>query len=206
MSPERSGGIFTRSRCTRGSSPRDSRRRCHATNAQIRKAPKAMTKSVSEKPNGSSGDSFGWTQPQVVDCRTPRTTSPRPGRGQDGADAVEMRWHAVERRVADVPAQDEDDQHQHDLADEHDAPAELGGGPAAEDGPDRDSGTRDAADDRVGGLARGSLEVARRSAPPSPGARARRRGLPGSTSRRPASAPSATPPSARCRRRRSPGR
>ena len=38
-----------------------------------------MTKTVREKPNGSTGESsLGRTQPQVLDCSTPRTTRPRP--------------------------------------------------------------------------------------------------------------------------------
>ena len=38
-----------------------------------------MTNTVREKPNGSTGESsLGRTQPQVLDCRTPRTTRPRP--------------------------------------------------------------------------------------------------------------------------------
>ena len=38
-----------------------------------------MTKTVSEKPNGVTGESsFGLIQPHVLDCSTPRTTRPRP--------------------------------------------------------------------------------------------------------------------------------
>src|SRR4051794_36732655 len=38
-----------------------------------------MTKTVREKPNGVTGESsLGRTQPQVLDCSTPRTTRPRP--------------------------------------------------------------------------------------------------------------------------------
>ena len=38
-----------------------------------------MTKTVREKPNGVTGESgFGLTQPQALDCSTPRTTSPSP--------------------------------------------------------------------------------------------------------------------------------
>ena len=38
-----------------------------------------MRKSVSEKPNGVTGESsFGLIQPHELDCRTPRTTRPRP--------------------------------------------------------------------------------------------------------------------------------
>ena len=77
--PERSGAIFSSARCTSGSRPLLSRRPCHVTNAHSRNAPKPMTKTVSEKPNGSTGESsFGLTQPQELDCSTPRTTRPRP--------------------------------------------------------------------------------------------------------------------------------
>jgi len=33
---------------------------------------------VAEKPKGSTGESLGATQPQVLDCRVPRTTRPSP--------------------------------------------------------------------------------------------------------------------------------
>ena len=45
---------------------------------------------------------------------------------------------------------DEDDEHDHDLADEHESPGEIRRYPAADDRPDRDRGPRDTADDPVG--------------------------------------------------------
>ena len=53
----------------------------------------------------------------------------------------------------------EDERDEHDLAGEHDAPRQLGRGPAADDRPDRDARAGDAADHGIGGLAGGALEV-----------------------------------------------
>ena len=33
---------------------------------------------MSDRPNGSTGESFGFTQPHVLDWSTPSTTMPRP--------------------------------------------------------------------------------------------------------------------------------
>jgi hypothetical protein len=57
--------------------------------------------------------------------------------------------------------QRQDGKHEHDLAREHDAPAEVGRCPASEDRTDRDAGAGDAADDRVRRFAGVALEVAR---------------------------------------------
>ena len=77
--PARSGVIFISARCTSGSRPLLSRRPCHWVNAHSSARPAPTTKSVSEKPNGVSGESsLGLIQPQALDCSTPRTTSPRP--------------------------------------------------------------------------------------------------------------------------------
>ena len=37
-----------------------------------------MTNIVSDKPNGSTGEFFGFTQPHVLDSSTASTTRPRP--------------------------------------------------------------------------------------------------------------------------------
>ena len=55
-----------------------SRWRCHATKAQTSAPPPAITNTVREKPNGSTGESFGFSSPHVLDCRVPRTIIPSP--------------------------------------------------------------------------------------------------------------------------------
>ena len=59
---------------------------------------------------------------------------------QDRADEVEPWLGTGARRVLDDADHGEDDEHEHDLADEHDPPRELCGGPAAEDRADGDAG------------------------------------------------------------------
>ncbi len=76
--PDRTGGILNRSRCTSGSVPIASRCRCQRTNAHSRTPPPATTKTVKENPSGATGESFGSSQPQVLACRVPKTTAPRP--------------------------------------------------------------------------------------------------------------------------------
>ena len=57
-------------------------------------------------------------------------------------------------------AQRQDEQHQHDLAEEHHAPAEFGGGPAADDRPHGDPRPGHTADHRICSHAGFALEVA----------------------------------------------
>ena len=78
INPERSGGIFNRSRCTSGSVPMASRWCCQRKNPHNATPPAVITKIVSENPKISTGESFGRSQPQELDCRTPRTTKPSP--------------------------------------------------------------------------------------------------------------------------------
>ena len=78
ISPDRTGGISNRSRCTSGSVPDASRCRCQRTNAHSSTPPAAITKNVSENPNGSTGESFGFSQPQVLAWSVPRTIAPSP--------------------------------------------------------------------------------------------------------------------------------
>ena len=135
-----------------------SRWRCQATNPQSSTPPAAMTKMVSEKPKMVMGEFLGLSHPQVLDSRTPKTKIPRPA-----AESTEPTTSSFgggpgggRRHLA---RHDQDKGGDEDLADEHDSPGEHGRRPAADDGADRDAGPSDATDDRVGGLAPGSLEV-----------------------------------------------
>ena len=97
-----------------------------------------MTNRVREKPTGSHGRALRRTHPQVLDCSVPNHQTQAGGR-QDGPDHVET-GDPSPGGVADEAARDEDEQHQHDLADEHHPPAQLGRGPTAEDRSDGDAG------------------------------------------------------------------
>ena len=193
--PARSGAIFSSARCTSGSRPLLSRRPCHGVNAHSSARPAPTTKSVSEKPNGVSGESsLGLTQPQALDCSTPRTTSPRPVGGQDRADEVELRCRAGPHGVDHLRGHHQDQRDEHDLAREDDPPRVLRGRPAAQDRPHGDPGPGDPADHGVGHLARRHPRSCRRSGRPSRAGPARHRALRGSTSPGSARPPSAPAP------------
>ena len=160
--PERSGAIFSSARCTSGSRPLLSRRPCHAVNAHSRTTPKPMTKTVSEKPNGVTGESsLGLTQPQVLDCSTPRTTRPRPAADSTVPTTSSFGAGPVLHRVGHLRGHHQDQGHQQHLAGEDDPPRVLRGRPAAQDRPHGDPCPGDPADHGVRHLARGALEVAR---------------------------------------------
>ena len=163
-----------------------SRWRCHAHEGPSRTPPAAMTKSVSEKPNGSTGESFGWTSPR---CSTAaRRGRSRRARGrQHGADDVEPGLGPGPERRRPRRGHRQDHEHEHDLADEDDPPGQLGGGPAAEDRPDGDAGAGDAADARRTRPCGRCPRSCPRSAPPSRAAPARRRCPRGPTSPGPGS-------------------
>ena len=76
--PPRSEGIRSSGRCTSGSCPSRSRRRSQATNPAKTRAPAAITNGVKAKPKGSIGELRGASQPQLLACRTPKTTRARP--------------------------------------------------------------------------------------------------------------------------------
>ena len=162
ISPARSGGILQQVEVHERVAARSPRGgAASARSPRAATAPAAMTKRVSEKPNGSIGrvlrldpapgarlqDARGRWRPRPAADRTAPTTSRRglgPVAGASATNRVMARMNSDE----------------HDLADEHDPPAQLGGGPAAEDGADGDAGAGDAADHRVGDLAVAALEVA----------------------------------------------
>ena len=200
--PARRVGILTRSRWTRGSLPARSRRRCHATNAQIRTAPAAITNGVRENPNGVDRRVLRQDQAPGGRLQDAQHDQPEAGGGQDRSDDVEPRLRARARRVLDVPDHREDAEHDHDLAHEHDPPRELGRRPARRGSGRSRSPRRRPRRSRRRRPCAPSPRSCRRSALPWPAARARRRCPRGSTSRASAGARSARPRSGRTRRRR----
>ncbi len=82
------------------------------------------------------------------------------GGGEHRADDVELRRGRRTGRVFHLAGHEQDEGGDEDLADEHDPPRELGRRPTAHDRTDRDPGTGDATDHRVGRLAAGAFEVA----------------------------------------------
>ena len=163
MRPARSGGILSRSRCTSGSVPVRLAVALPARRTPRAAAPPpAMTNSVSEKPNGSTGESLGCDPAPGARLQHAEHDQAQPGRGEHACrrtSSLRLAARCGRRRArSGVIARMNDDEH--DLADEHDAPGELGRGPAAEDRADGDAGAGDAADHGVGDLALGALEVA----------------------------------------------
>ena len=170
--------------------PRGERPQQGAARARSRRA---SARSRTARP----GSLFGLTQPQVLDCSTPRTTRPRPAADSTRADEVELAvpGRSAPRRppsgvITRIRATSSTS------PSEDDPPRVLGGRPAAQDRPDRDPGPGDAADHGVGRPCARRPRSCRRSAPPSPAAPARRRAPPGPTSRGSARPPSAPAPSA----------
>ena len=105
--------------------------------------PAAITKSVSENPNGSTGEFSGRSQPQLLACRTPMTTVAIP-RAARTEPTQSRRGGLLSLGLAQVPGPEEDQRRDHHLADEDDAPCELGGRPPAENRPNRDPSAGDA--------------------------------------------------------------
>ena len=92
--------------------------------------------------------------------KDPEDDQPETGGRQDRTDDVETRLVPREQGVTDEPGHGVDPDHEDDLAGEDDPPGEDRRGPAPEDRTDRDAGTGDTSDDRVGDLAIPTLEVA----------------------------------------------
>ena len=155
-----------------------------------------------EAERGHRGVLLGLTQPQVLDCSTPRTTQAQARGGQHAAHDVELGCRAGPHRVGHLRGHHQDQGHQQHLAGEDDPPRVLRGRPAAQDRPHRDPGPGDPADHRVRHLARGALRSCPRSAPPSPARPAPHRALPGPTSPGSGWPPTAPPPSSPNRSRR----
>ncbi len=82
-------------------------------------------------------------------------------RRQRGSHTVEPRLGPTARRVRDEACRQENETDEQDLAGKHNAPRELRRGPTSDDRPDGDASPGDTADHGIGGLAGGSLEVAR---------------------------------------------
>ena len=64
--PPRIIGIPSRAKCSSGSSPRSSRRRSQARKPASTTKPAAITNGVSARPNGSTGEAWGRSQPQLL--------------------------------------------------------------------------------------------------------------------------------------------
>ena len=103
-----------------------------------------MTKGVSEKPKGSTGELSGRSQPQLLACRTPMTTVAIPRAARTEPTQSSRGGLASLLGLAQVPGPEEDQRRDHHLADEDDAPCELGGRPPAENRPNRDPRSGDA--------------------------------------------------------------
>ncbi len=81
-------------------------------------------------------------------------------RREHAAHPVQLRLGALTVRLRQQPRAQQDRDRDEYLADEHHPPAQLGGGPAAEDGADCDPGAGDAAQHAVGDRPVGTLVVA----------------------------------------------
>ena len=123
-------------------------------------APAAITNGVSEKPKGSTGELRGASQPQLLACSTPKTTSARPAAESTPPTQSRRGRRALALGLADQPRAEQDADRDDDLADEDDPPAQLGRRPAAEDRADRDAGAGDAAEHAVGDRPVAALVVA----------------------------------------------
>ena len=182
--------------------PVASRWRCQVTNPHSSTPPAAMTNNVSDKPNGSTGEFFGLTQPHVLDCRTAeddqtpsrRRTAPR--RRCRAAEPGPLRGASATCRVMARMNTDQNTSPTNTTRQR-----QFGRRPAAHDRADRDPRAGDPADDRVRGLAPGPRSC-RRSAPRARGKPATRRCPRAPTTRGRAPPPTGTARSAPSRSRR----
>ena len=158
--PARSGVMRNRAMCTSGSVPLFSRCCCHLTKSQSTTPPAAMTNGVRAKPNGVAGRVLRLEPAPDAGLEHGVDDEAEPRGRQHGAEVVEAGLLLRARRVGEQAQPGEDQQHEHDLAEEHDPPRQLGGGPTAEDRAHGDAGAGDAADDGVGGRPVAALVVA----------------------------------------------
>ena len=155
--PDRSGGMPNNENRISGAGSRSRvPRRSQSLFSQARRKPsstppKAITKTVGEKPRMVKGGLWGRSQPQELLCRTPRTINARPA-----ADSTVPRTSrrspllGARRVLGDPVEQGQHGEYEDDLAGEHQPPGGVRGQPAAQQRADGDARAGQAADDTVG--------------------------------------------------------
>ena len=160
VSPPRSTGTRRIAGSTSGSEPRASRRFSHSKKSQSTSAAAEdqPDRRRQAEPFGRAG--LGLDEAPGPRRRMPVDDQPEAERRQRGAHQVEL--HArVARPLGHAAGEEEDPDHDHDLAREHVAPREVGRAEAADDRADRDRDRGGRGDQPVGARPLGGPEVRR---------------------------------------------
>ena len=160
ISPDRTVGTRASERWTSGSRCRSSRWRCQATKPQMQRGAGGHDVEGEGEAEDRDRRVLGLEPAPGARLEDSEDEEPESGCREHRADVVELGSGARAQRIADLRGHDQDEGDEHHLADEDDAPGDVRRRPPAENRANGDTRPGDAADDGVGDLAAGTLEVA----------------------------------------------